>query len=69
MPEEWFDVAYINFDKAIMHGRVMFTNEEGFRQERYIEQVLTPSQKGALESLQSAHDLETQRLLKSFFNV
>lgn len=22
MPEEYFDIAYINFDKAILHGRI-----------------------------------------------
>ena len=46
MPEEWFEVAYINFDKAILHGRVMemvrpeepALNRAFFRKERMIEQ-------------------------------
>lgn len=73
MPEEWFEVAYINFDKAILHGRVMEETTEkygtfirGVNRERYIEQVLTDDQKREIEDLNFAHDQKMQSLLKSF---
>lgn len=76
MPEEWFEVAYINFDKAILHGRVMEeTSESGgtflrgtFKRERYIEQVLTVEQKRQIEDLNFEHDQAMQKLLRSFVN-
>ena len=66
MAGEWFDVAYINFDKAIMHGRVMFKNDNGFREERYIEQQLTEEQKSQIEDLNFERDMAMQKLLRSF---
>lgn len=74
MPEEWFEVAYINFDKAILHGRVMemvppeetALNRAFFRKERMIEQVLTDEQKRAIEDLNFEHEQAMQALLKSF---
>lgn len=66
MPEEYFELAYINFDKVIMHGRAMYTNEDGFRQEKYIEQVLTAEQKRDIEALNIKHDMQMQNLLRSF---
>lgn len=67
MPEEWFEVAYINFDKAILHGRVMGERDENlFRKETMIEQVLTKEQKRAIEDLNFEHELAMQRLLRSF---
>lgn len=69
MPEEWFDVAYINFDKVILHGRMMFTNGEGFRQERYIEQILTKDQNRQIQDLNFKHEMEMQELLKGFVDA
>jgi len=74
MPEEWFEVAYINFDKAILHGRVMemvrpeepALNRAFFRKERMIEQVLTEEEKNAIADLNVKHQDEMQELLKSF---
>lgn len=67
MPEEWFEVAYINFDKAILHGRMTAGFDEyRVRQERYLEQVLTDDQKRQIEDLNFAHDQKMQSLLKSF---
>ena len=74
MPEEWFEVAYINYDKAILHGRVMemvkpdhpALNRAFFRKERMIEQVLTEEQKDAIVDLNEKHQDEMQKLLKSF---
>lgn len=67
MPEEWFDVAYINFDKVILHGRV----SDGFdefrcRKERMLEQVLTEEQKNQLIDMNERHQDEMQKLLRSF---
>lgn len=74
MPEEWFEVAYINYDKAILHGRVMemvkpdhpALNQAFFRKEREIEQVLTEEQKNAIVDMNERHQDEMQALLKSF---
>jgi hypothetical protein len=67
MPEEWFEVAYINFDKAILHGRVMGERDENLcRKEIMIEQVLTKEQKRAIEDLNFEHDEAMQKLLRSF---
>lgn len=67
MPEEWFEVAYINFDKAILHGRVMGERDENLcRKEIMIEQVLTKEQKRAIEDLNFEHDQAMQKLLRSF---
>lgn len=67
MPEEWFDVAYINFNKAILHGRITAgIDEHRVRIEAQIEQVLTDEQREAIADLGSKHDREIQRLLGSF---
>ena len=67
MPEEWLDVAYINFGKAILHGRITDGYDEyRVRKEREIDQVLSDEQKEALYDLNTKHDRETQKLLRSF---
>lgn len=69
MPEEWFEVAYINFDKAILHGRVMGERDENlYRKEIMIEQVLTDEQKRSIEDLNFEHNQAMQKLLRSFVN-
>ena len=67
MPEEWFEIACINFNKAILHGRAMAGKDEvGCRIERLIEQELTPEQRAQVENLSSEHDRQMQALLSSF---
>ena len=73
MPEEWFEVAYINFDKAVLHGRVMEEMAEkhgtfirGVKRERYVEQVLTDEQKRQIEDMNEDHQEAMQKLLRSF---
>lgn len=67
MPEEYFDIAYINFDKAILHGRITGEMDEyRCRKEYMVEQVLTDEQKRQVEDLSSKHDIAMQRLLASF---
>lgn len=67
MSDEWLELANINFDKVIMHGRIT----EGFdefrvRREREIEQVLTDAQKQAVNDLQIKHNDQMRKLLRSF---
>ena len=76
MPEEWFEVAYINYDKAILHGRarvpMLIGNGEYFHnthEPKDIEQVLTDEQKNAIVDMNERHREEMQALLKSFVNV
>lgn len=67
MPEEYFDVAYINFDKAILHGRITTGRDEyGCRTEAHVEQVLTAEQKRAIEDLNFKHQIAMDKLLASF---
>lgn len=67
MPEEWFEVAYINFDKAILHGRIR-VGFVGYDRptEKMVEQVLTSEQKRQIEDLNFEHDQAMQKLLRSF---
>lgn len=69
MPEEWFEVAYINFDKAILHGRIR-VGFVGYDRptEKMIEQVLTDHQKRQIEDLNEDHREAMQKLLRSFVN-
>jgi len=76
MPEEWFEVAYINYDKAILHGRarvpMLISNGEYFHNThgpKDIEQVLTDEQKNAIVDMNERHQDEMQALLKSFVDV
>lgn len=70
MPEEWLEVAYINFDKAILHGRVIEGKDKfGVRQEREIEQVLTGPQQDTLADLNLQHEIERAKLLRSFVTL
>lgn len=67
MPEEWLEVAYINFKKAILHGRVTDGRDKyGVRQEREVEQVLTGPQQDTLADLDLQHQIERMKLLRSF---
>lgn len=67
MSEEWFDVAYINFDEAILHGRMTEGMDE-FRvwRERDVRQVLTDDQKRSIEEMNMTHQSAMQKLLRSF---
>lgn len=67
MAEEWLELAFINFDKAILHGRVTAGYDDfQVRQEREIEQVLTTEQQQEWQALSARHDREMQKLLRSF---
>ena len=67
MPEEWLEIAYINFDKAIMHGRVTDGYDEfRVRKERQVEQVLTDDQRKQVNDLAMRHEIAMTTLLRSF---
>ena len=67
MPEEWFDVAYINFDEAILHGRARDGRDEfGVNRERDVRVTLTDAQKRQIEDMNSDHQMAMQKLLRSF---
>ena len=63
MSNEWFDVAYINHNEAILHGQVA---PNGYGSEREIRQVLTDEQIAAVVDLNEAHDAAMNKLLRSF---
>lgn len=59
MPEEWIDLVTLFWsDETIMNGRLAGG--------KIVKQTLTSSQLSQIESLQAAHDIEMQRLLRSF---
>lgn len=67
MESEWFDIAYINFDEAILHGRIdEGEDEERVRRERTIRVVLNEDQKRAVEDLNFKHEREMKKLLRGF---
>lgn len=75
MENEWLDLAYINFDKIIMHGRIVRDGKWIPELNRHdilsveIEQVLTQEQKNQLYDLNEKHDRERHKLLRSFINA
>jgi DNA-binding MarR family transcriptional regulator len=56
--DEWFDVAFINEDEAIVHGR----RADGSR----IRVSLTAEQRAELEALVDNHHRALQHMLESF---
>lgn len=62
MSNEWFELAWINFTKAILHGQ--YVGEDGSSME--IEQVLSDDQREAVYALNERHDDELKALLRSF---
>ena len=72
MNNEWLDLAYINFDKVIMHGQILKKEQHAsFYISGYpaqIEQVLTREQQREIEELRFKHEREVLELLKSFVN-
>ena len=62
MSNEWFDLAWINFAKAILHGQYVAADGA----EVQVEQVLTNEQREQVYSLNEKHDSELKALLRSF---
>jgi hypothetical protein len=61
MSNEWFDLAWINFTKAILHGQ--YVNDAGA--EIQIEQVLTAAQRESVYDLNQRQADEMKALLRS----
>lgn len=67
MENEWLELAYINFDKVIMHGQIVVYPTTNLRLiQRTIEQVLTQEQKEQVYDLNEKHEREMRKLLRSF---
>lgn len=67
MENEWLEIAYINFSKAILHGRIQRGRDaHGVGIEEDVEIVLTEQEKAAVEALNYAHDREMRNLLRGF---
>ena len=62
MSNEWFELAWINFTKAILHGQ--YVDADGSAIE--IEQVLTDDQREKVYALNEKWDSELKSLLRSF---
>ena len=70
MNNEWLDLAYINFDKVILHGRICTgVDAEGCNLERLVEQELTEEQKQLVYDLNFKHQCEMNAVLRGFVNV
>jgi len=66
MSSEWFDIAYINYDEAILHGRINEGRDEfGCMKEREVRVVLTEAQKDAIVDLNERHCREREALLRT----
>lgn len=62
MSGEWFQLAWINLTKAILHGQCIAANGAAIE----IEQVLTDEQREQVYKLNDRHADELERLLRSF---
>lgn len=62
MENEWLEIAYINYEKAIMHGQIAESDYTTVQ----IEQVLTQEQKNQVYDLNEKHEREMRALLRSF---
>lgn len=61
MSNEWFEIAWINFTKAILHGQY---DDDGVTRE--IEQTLTDEQREQVWALNEEHAARMTALLRSF---
>lgn len=66
MPEEYFEIAIINFDTMILHGRGVKKDADGNRIEFEIDQRLTDDQKSQVEKIEMKHRSSMDRLLSGF---
>jgi len=64
MTNEWFEIAWINFVKAILHGQ--YVDDEG--KEQTLEIVLNQDQIEAVWDMNERHEQAMNKLLRSFVN-
>ncbi len=62
MSNEWFEIAWINFTKAILHGQLI--NDAG--REVEIERVLTDAEREQVYALNEKHEAAMRELLRGF---
>ena len=62
MSNEWLEIAWINFDKGILHGQ--WVNDSGC--EYPVEQVISEAQRDQVWDMNAKHEAEMKRLLRSF---
>lgn len=66
MENEWFEIAYINFNKAILHGRVQRGRDKfGVNIEQEIEIVLSESEKSAICDLIAKHERALRKVYRA----
>ena len=56
MTDEWYEIAWINYTKAILHGCIGEGNE--------IEKVLSDAERERVYQLTEKHEAEMKRLLR-----
>ncbi len=56
MTDEWYEIAWINFTKAILHGCI--------GKDQMIEKVLTDEQREQVYALNERHEAEMRELLR-----
>ena len=61
MSNEWLELAWINFTKAIMHGQYVDGTCE-----RQVEQTLTADQIELVHDMNAKHEAAMFKLLRSF---
>ena len=61
MSNEWLEIAWINFTKAILHGQVVDGTTE-----RQVDLILPAEQIERIHDLNAKHDAEMFKLLRSF---
>jgi hypothetical protein len=61
MSNEWLEIAWINFTKAILHGQVVDGTTE-----RQVDLILPAEQVERIQDLNAKHEAEMFKLLRSF---
>ena len=62
MNNEWFDIAWINFTKAVLHGQIVDVQGNEVK----VEKVLTDQQREQLYDLNEKHKAAMDELLRRF---
>ena len=67
MSNEWLEIAWINFSKAILHGQVVTGRDKfGVSIEQSVDLILTAEQSECIQDLNAKQDAEMFKLLRSF---
>ena len=61
MSDEWYEIAWINFTKAVLHGCT--------GQDNMIERTLTHAERERVYNLNDRHEAETKALLRELAQV